>query len=302
MLKKYSIFFLTLIFFASMQFNCKNGKTNDNTEIPDDYDNTSQVVVDEDAINEIIQSFSSPVEMAALMQSIDVPFSKKYLVDPKQTEDYDTNLKKALALGILSADLGYLNVYERTTLIVEYLTAIKKIADDLRVGQFFDFRSLKRLSTDGGNVDSLLFLSVTSFRDMDQHLRDNARSNLSLLIITGVWLEGLYLITQVSKEEPSEKLKERVGEQKTLFNILYNILKLYKSDKYFENIVKDFEKFHKSFNEVTITYEVGEPETKVIDGRVVIIQTDYSIVTMSDETLQDIIKITDKVRNKLINL
>ena len=306
MLKRYSLTFLIVIIISTLHFNCGDGEQNDTdiNNIPDNNEDSHQLV-NEDAINEIIQSFSSPVEMAALMESIEVPFSKKYLIDPQITEDYDINAKKAFALGVLSADLGYLNVYERTTLIVEYLTAIKKIADDLNVGHCFDFQTLKRIATGGGNVDSLLFISVTSFSEMDQHLRSTARSNLSLLVITGVWLEGLYLITQVALEAPTgelDKLKERIGEQKILFDILFNVLKLYKDIGYFEDLVNDFEDYSKLFENVKITYEVGESKSEVIDGRIVITQVDFSIVEMSDETLQDIIKLTDKIRNKLINL
>ncbi len=304
MLKRYSISLIVILLLSFTQFNCNGGGENDDfTDIPDDIGNVNQTVVDEGAMNEIISSFSSPVEMAALMQSIDVPFSKKFLIDPKVTEDYDTNYKKALALGVLSADLGYLNVYERTTLIVEYLTSIKKIANDLNIGQFFDFQALKRIAAGGGDVDSLLFLSVTSFHDMDEHLRQNARSNLSLLVITGVWLEGLYLLTQVAKESPTTKLQERIGEQKTLFNFLYPILKLYKEEKYFKDLTDDFDDFRKVFEEITIRYEEGDSET-IIDenGNVVFTQSGYSVIEITEDQLQDIIKITDRVRNKLINL
>lgn len=303
MLNKYTISFTLLLFLAFSAMSCGGGSDDEFTDIPDDIGNVKQTVVDESAMNEVISSFSSPVEMAALMQSIDVPFSKKFLIDPEITEDYDTNYKKALALGILSADLGYLNVYGRTTLIVEYLTAIKKIADDLNIGQFFDFQSLKQIATGGGDVDSLLFLSVTSFHDMDEHLRQNARSNLSLLVVTGVWLEGLYLLTQVAVENPTPKLKERVGEQKTLFNYLYPLLKLYKEEKFFEDISDDFEDFQKIFDEIEIVYHEGDVITTVDEnGNVTFEQEAYSEVKISDEQLQDIIKTTEKVRNKLINL
>ncbi len=304
MLKKHTTLFTAIILLSIFQFGCEScgEKKDDPVDIKEDIAITKSVV-DEEAMNEIISSFSSPVEMAALMQSLEVPFSKHFIVDPKLTEDYDTKYKKAFALGVLSTDLGYLNVYEKTSLVLEYLSAIKKISDDLRIGQFFDFATLKRISQNGGNVDSLLFLTVTSFHDMDEHLRQNSRSNLSLLIITGVWIEGLYLITQVAVQNPTEKLKNRIGEQKTLFNFLYPILKLYKKEKYFKDLVDDFDDFRKIFEEVKITYTEGDV-TVVEDanGNRTFIGGGSSNVEMTDEQLQDMIKITEKIRNKLINL
>lgn len=302
MLKKTVFSIILLISFAILHINC-GGKGNKTIDVPDDFDDsTSAIVIDEDAINEVIQSFSSPVEMAALLENLDVPFSKKYLVPAEEAEDYDTNTKKAFALGVLSADLGYLNVYEKTTQIVEYLSVIKKLADDLRVGQFFEFQTLKRLATSNDNLDSLLFLTVSSFHQMDEHLRNNARSNLSALVVTGVWLEGLYFLTQVSLEQPTEGLKESIGEQKTLLNNLLPILKVYQNEAYFKDIVEDFEELKKAFEDVSIRYEIQDPKSEIIDGRLVITQSEISIVEMTDSQLEEIVKITEKVRNKLIAL
>ena len=126
MLKKFLTSIIILLLMSSLQFTtgCKNNDEDDLDNLLTEGTEYQAPVINEDAINELIGSFSSPVEMAALMSSLEVPFSKKYLIDPTLTEDYDTNNKKAFALGILSADLGYLNVYERSTLIVEYLSAI----------------------------------------------------------------------------------------------------------------------------------------------------------------------------------
>ncbi len=259
-------------------------------------------VINEDAINEIISSFSSPVEMAALMNSLEIPFSKKYIINPSLTENYDTNNKKAFALGVLSADLGYLNVYERASLIVEYLSAIKRLSDDLKVSQFFDFQSFKRIVTSNENIDSLLFLSVQSFRDMDAYLRESNRSKLSLLVITGVWIEGLYLQTQVAQEKSVDALMDRIGEQKILFNMLYPILKVYDDDPYFKELVEDFKDYQQIFEKVEISYQVADPETEIIDGHVTIIQNETSVVEIHEEQLEQITNLTKKIRNKLINL
>ncbi len=304
MLKKFLTSIIILLLMSSLQFTtgCKNNDEDDLDNLLTEGTEYQAPVINEDAINELIGSFSSPVEMAALMSSLEVPFSKKYLIDPTLTEDYDTNNKKAFALGILSADLGYLNVYERSTLIVEYLSAIKRLSDDLKVSQFFDFQSFKRIATSNDNIDSLLFLSVQSFRQMDEYLRESSRSNLSLLIISGVWLEGLFLLTQVSDEEYNQQLIERIGEQKVLFNMLFPVLKIYSDDPYFENLVTELQELQNIFEEIKITYEMGEPETVVLDGHVTIIQHETSVIEMTDEQLQQIILKTKKIRNKQINL
>ncbi len=262
------------------------------------------VTVSEDEIDEIIQSLPSPAEMSAMIKSFGSPFSKSYLSSPEQADDYDTNFKKALSLGILSADLGYLNVYEKTNESVNYLGTIRKISDDLNVGQFFDFHTLKRLATNSEDLDSLMFLSQRSFRQMDNYLRKNNRSNLSALVVTGVWVESLYLLTQIVKEDlQATELVDRIGEQKVILTMLNKVLQQYKAqDKNFTELAKNFQKLSDAYEGVSIETLQGEVKTVVIDGIEVTTTGDKSIVEISGEQLQTIITIVENIRNKLISL
>ncbi len=54
------------------------------------------------------------------------------------------------------------------------------------------------------------------------------------------------------------------------------------------------------YREVRITYTLGEPVSKEVDGALVVEQTETSQVDMTDEQLAGIIEITKSIRNKLI--
>ncbi len=287
---------------------CGGGNTNDESidegleKLLEDEEDV--VVVSEAEIDDIIQSLPSPAEMAALIESLGVPFSKSYLASPEQADDYDTNFKKALGLGILSADLGYLNVYAQTNESVNYLATIRKISDDLNVGQFFDFQTLKRLATSNENMDSLMFLSQNSFREMDSHLRKNSRSNLSALVVTGVWMESMYLLTQIVSDGSDDKdLSDRIGEQKVILEMLNKVLQVYKvQDKNFKELATDFEELKMAYTDVDITFEPGPVTTVMIDGIEVVTTEDKSTVTMTESQLNTIIDLVERIRNKLISL
>ena len=300
-----SLFYLIFSFIVVVNFSfCGGGGSSDGVDTLINSIDKEVAKIPEDEIIGIIQSLPSPVEMAALIESVGVPFSKGYLASPEQANDYDTNFKKALGLGVLSADLGYLNVYEQTGELANYLQSIKKISDDLNIGQFFDFQTLKRLASNNDNMDSLMFLSQNSFRQMDEHLRKNNRTNLSALVVTGVWIEGLYIITQIVKDgSKNQDLKNRIGEQKYIVEKLNSILQVYKAqDKNFEKLADDFESLKQTFEPVSITVETGEVTTKEVDGVIVVIPLDKSTVTMTDQDLEQIISKTASIRNKLISL
>ena len=117
---------------------------------------------------------------------------------------YTTDQEKALSIGVYSGDLGYINIYEKSYLTVNYLTTIKGLADDINIGQFFDFATIKRMASNNDKMDSLIYLSTINFNKMDEFLRSQKRSNLSILMVTGTWTEGLYIATQVFKENKSK--------------------------------------------------------------------------------------------------
>ncbi len=255
-------------------------------------------------VKEVIQSLPSPIEMAALIKSSGVPFSRNYLANTEDVDDFETNFKKALGLGVLSADLGYLNVYAKNNEIVNVLASIRKISDDLSVGQFFDFHTLKKIATTGNDLDTLIFLSQTSFRDMDNHLRKMRRSNLSALMVTGVWVEGLYLVTQiVKKDEGNSDLKETIGQQKASLGILNKVVQSYKElDKNFAELAADINKLQQIYEQITIEETEGEIKTIQVDGQPVVTTTGESILKMTDEQLTTIIRLTENIREKLISI
>ena len=270
-------------------------------EVPDSVVNKGILQVSEQAMQDIIDNIASPVEMSSLIKTIGVPFSKQYLAPTNNLSSFNTDLQQSIVLGIYGADLGYLNMYNKTGTVIDYLSNIKTLSDNLKIGQFFDFNTLKRLVSNNSNIDSIMYISVHSFNDMDKYLRKNNRGNLSSLIITGVWVEGLYILTQVQKNNPNPKLSEKIGEQKIILNDLMLILKNYIKDPDFKKIIDDIEIIKAQFANVKISYEMGDPEAVEKDGMLVIVQNEKSIVNIDDMTLTNIRNTTEKIRNKLLN-
>jgi hypothetical protein len=261
---------------------------------------SGELQISNQAMEEIIQNISSPIEMASLIKELGVPFSARYLSNVSEENRYASPFKMALSLGILGADLGYLNVYEKTGSSLNYLSGISRLSDGLKINQFFDFNTLKRLASSSTSLDSLVFLSVHSFNNMDDHLRKTERSNLSALMVAGVWIEGMYLVTQVAKEKPNETLAGYIGEQKSILNDLLIILKNYESDDQFSQLIADLEKIKSEFADVKITYEMGEPMAVEKDGMLMIVQQEKSNIEISENTLNKIISVTEDVRNRLL--
>ncbi|MFO7851269.1 MAG: hypothetical protein ACQERS_03695 [Bacteroidota bacterium] len=304
MKKVLSVF--TILIILVLTFSCKNrGKKESEFIFPesDSIPVKEAEKLSQEAIDDIVQNIGSPVEMASLLIDLEVPFTAKHLASIEEAGSLSTSFQKALRLGIYGADLGYLNIYEKTGSAVETLSTINKLAEDLRVGQFFDFETLKNLAINRSNIDSLLFLSVRSYNQIDKYLRDNDRGYLSALMITGVWLEAQYLACEIVKDYPHKDLKNRIGEQKIILNDLLMLLLPYNetSDEYSE-LYNELEHLKRNYSDVDITYTPGEPETvEKKDGRLIVVQNEESTVIFSDDVLEGIIQKTEEIRNKIVS-
>ncbi|HOU01490.1 MAG TPA: hypothetical protein PK719_08880 [Bacteroidales bacterium] len=297
-------FFLVFIIVTCFCTSCRNSSNKTTEFIFPEADSVplgESEKLSTEAIEEISKNISSPVEIANLLQMMSVPFSPDYLASSIDPNKQITAFDKALTLGILGADLGYLNMYERTGSSIDILSSIRKLAEGIKVGQFFDFETIKRLSLNKSNLDSLLFLSIDSYTQIDKYLRDNARGQLSSLMIIGVWIEGQYLATQVVKNYPDPVLKDRIGEQKIILNDLILLANPYCSkDAEYARLCGYLQQVKEKYRDVRISYTLGEPVSVEKDGGLVITQTETSKVEMTEEQLADIIQITKEIRDKLI--
>lgn len=254
---------------------------------------------------QILQNISStPVEMAALLMETGVGFSEKYITSIQDVDRYNTDFKRALNLGILGADLGYLNMYKKTGPVMNNMQAIRRLSEELRVQDFFDFNTIKRLATNNENLDSLMYITLSSFNNMDSYLRENGRSEISALIICGTWIEGNYIATQVLKESDKQhdRIVERIGDQQEIAKNLAEMLAYYKNNAQFKNLHDQFIKIEKSFEGVKKTITQGEPEQREMDGIIVYISNEISHTEVPPETLENIINTMEEVRNNLINI
>ncbi len=295
---------ILLILSASLLISCNSRSNRSGDFVFPDADSiplSEAEKLSDEAIDDISRNISSPVEIADILQRMNAPFTTGYLASDIDASRLSTSFDRALKLGILGADLGYLNMYEKTGTSVDLLAAIKKLADGINVGQYFDFEAIKRLSLNRSNLDSLLFISTSSYNEIDRFLRENGRGQLSALMITGVWIEGQYLATQVLRQYPDTVLRNRVGEQKVILNDLIMLLAPYcNSGEEYKDLCQLLSDLRQKYRDVRITYTIGEPVMMERDGALVVVQTDESKVEMTDDQLDGIIAISEKIRNELI--
>ena len=285
----------TLALFAS-SCNSGGGDDFDKKATADTASKKIQVQISEETLNSLLESIPSPVEMSSLLKESGAQFDNSITNPSENADKYTSSYAKAFNIGVYSADLGYLNMYGKSFATLNYLGSIKSLAAGIQIGQFFDFELLKKLATNSKNIDSIMYISTNNFNKMDAYLRSKKRAELSVLIISGAWLEGEFISTQIAKSANSPKIEERIGEQKITLDNLMVILDAYKSFEYFNKLYPEMQKLKALYDAVKIEYEYHEPETKEVNGQLVIVNESKSKIVMTKEQLKAITETTAAIR------
>ena len=259
--------------------------------------------ISEGVIGDILGRIPSPLEISVLLKESGKKYNGSYLNSPENVSNYNSNYKKALNLGVYGTDLGYTNIYEQNQDGVKYMTSIKTLADGLSIGQFFDIETIGRLATNSKNLDSLLLITTQNFNSINHYLQSRNQSNLSVLFLTGGWVEALNILCEVAAANPTNKeMQETIGEQKIILENILLLLSFYKeSDQNMASLLTDMEELKKLYDKVNITYTYSESTFEIVDGVMVIKDNSSSTIQITTEDIANIKALTTSIRNKIIS-
>jgi hypothetical protein len=211
----------------------------------------------------IMESIPSPLELSSLVQNSGAKFTESYLNKTENLNNYNSQFSKAINLGIYGADLGYINLYNKTYSAMGYLNVVYQLASDLKIGDYFDFNTLKRLAVNNKNLDSIVYITTSDFEKMHKQLKKENNSQISALILIGGWVEGIYLTTKIVQSSDSPKSNElmlTIRDEHFVVDELIKLADAYKNSAGFIDIATDLAAVKKAFdnarpNETTITKE-----------------------------------------------
>lgn len=290
---------ILLLFFA-----CDSKKPNEQAFRESLKDVTSHAPeISQEVLSDIIQQIPSPLEISVLLKESGTNYDKAMLNKADNVSQYNSNFSKALNLGIYGTDLGYTNIYEQNQDALFYLNSIRRLADGLSIGQFFDFTAISRLATNSKNLDSLLLITTQNFNNINSYLQQQERASLSILILAGGWLEALHISNQVLQKTPqNSELREKVGEQKIILENIMLLLSYYEqSDPNISELKKKMMPLQEVYNNVKIAYTYEESTFEEVNGVLMIKDNSSSTIQITDENIADINSITKSIRSSIIN-
>ncbi|MEO1653053.1 MAG: hypothetical protein AAFU64_05880 [Bacteroidota bacterium] len=259
-------------------------------------------------LNNLLKSIPSPLEMSSLIRKEGIQYDPSILNVPNRSTSYQTEFKQSLNLGIYSTDLGYTNIYEKKdTLGIAYLQSLRSLAQELNIDSLINFVTIAQYAITN-NLNGLLAETSSSFDRINRSLIENKKPEASALILTGGWLETLYLTCQVAKKFPNPVLDNRIAEQKIILEQLLPLLQSYKQDEEMKELVGGLDELNELFKKIRIQQKIkADQNFRIVKlGNLEIVFYDNEKAKASktkykEEDLEQIINVSAKVRDKIVN-
>jgi hypothetical protein len=247
-----------------------------------------------DQIEEVIYNIPSPSEIPYLLQATGAEFNES-LVNPRtKVDQYASRTDKAaLNLGVYAADIGYLSSYDKTQEAIDYLNSTKTLADNLGIIGSFDVEILQKFEANISNKDSLTHLLDRTMKKAENYLADDNRNKLSALVVTGSFVEGLYVATGLVKSYPKDLLPNDsrnlvltpiirvVLDQKKSVSDLVKMLSSVEQTEPVTTIVSDLKALEAAYNGLNIEEQIKNNKANLV---------------LSDKNLIEVTTIVEKMR------
>ncbi len=187
--------------------SCESNKKDEQDKNAEEFDQAGAELKDQ--IQEVVYEIPSPSEIPFLLEATGAEYNSSLIHDINQANRYTSiNDKSALNLGIYATDIGYLVSYDKVQESLTYMGTAKKLADNLGITGSFDVSLVKRFEENLSRKDSLSYLLNETIQNTENYLRDDNRNKLAALIVSGSFIEGLYISTQLIASYPKDILPE----------------------------------------------------------------------------------------------
>lgn len=204
---------------------------------------TSEAVLDEEITTDTLSkgtrtslasisvNIPSPMKVIGEISGAGITFNKSLINPTSKLSSYSTNYQKALNLGVYGTDLAYVTGFKQMQDALGYIGTVKKLAEDLGVSSAYDESAIKRIVENLSKTDSAAqtaTLIEEVYDKAERNLRSQQRVEIAGLVITGGWLEGLFVATQAvgatPRDEKNENLYNRIWDQAYSFRYISELL------------------------------------------------------------------------------
>ena len=230
-------------------------------------------------------SLPAPMQIATAIKNSNSKYSERILLPI--AKNYTSDFDKLFHLGMYAVDLGYANVYDQRQTSINYFSTSLKLADEQKIIAISEPGIIKRFKDNVENSDSVTYFTLTSFSSIHQQLKSSSRESDAYLLLTGSYIEGVYLSCKVYEANKDKKILQLVGEQKLFLENILELLPPDENNTKMTNLISQLNDLKKLYDKVEISYtESGGKNRKVA-----------SSISISDDQFKEIQTKINMIRN-----
>jgi hypothetical protein len=175
---------------------------------------------------QLFASEPKPIGVAMLIKNWGNP-NPALLNDPANASGYLTKKKMALNFGIYITDMVSAGLYGQTQTVLRYKQAVTPLVEGLGLQSAIDRGKEQLIEKNLNNKKELLNIISDIYASCTAFLSEDDRDFYALAMLTGGWVEGMYIGASMIDESQSSnesKMKQLVMDNKATFDILWQAL------------------------------------------------------------------------------
>jgi len=246
--------YIPLMLLCTFLFSCGGGTEKKEESVADDVtfsDAEQQILSD---MSQVIKDLPPPSIVPNTLMKIGSEYDPDLVNSIDKIEEYQTNEDKAaLNLGIYATDVGYQIAYQQVEESISHMDALQRLAETVGVSTAFDMSLMEQYEQNLDDPDALSSLLNETMLLAEERLESSDRLSMAALVLSGSFVEGLYLIigivedysgSGISEQERNEKLQPLVNlilEQEKPLKDVIGLMKDIPSDDAILRMISELE-------------------------------------------------------------
>lgn len=214
-------------------------------------------------VRDVVYPLPSTFEVVEMLNNAGASYILAIANPVSNVDKYFTHKDQAINLGIYVADLSYASTYNMQQDIMNYMEVTEQLVKELGIAGAFSISFIEDVEANINNKDKLVELITDAFYNTYEYLVKHDKEDLSLLVVAGAWIEGLYISTNISETtfQDTEIVKAIMNQKQPLAKLL-ELLKPHTNHETIQQLLIDLEPIFEVYNNIE---EGGITESQLND-------------------------------------
>jgi hypothetical protein len=229
-------------------YSCKNrGESKKQKEL-----NVIELQGLEQSIEENVYPLPTSAAVIKQLSDLDLGYILGATNPSSNARNYVASYNRSVNLGVYGADLSYATVYNMQQDVLDYLDAMRSLANDLNLAKIYDETLYDKIKSNFDNKDTLVAILTNAFDRTYSYMVDAGQTNIATLMVGGAWVEGMYLTLAVSESGAHLTGFEQVLiDQKSSFDVFMEIAKPQGDDALVAKLLSDLQPVKEMYSTLT---------------------------------------------------